>query len=75
MSGACPSCGSTNARMSFSRIGDHGYRVRRRQCLNCEQFFSTVELPEELAERALEPAKADRKAALLLAADVLRSIA
>jgi transcriptional regulator NrdR family protein len=60
VSGAtCPNCGSASVRMSFSRIGEHGFRVRRRQCQECTSFFSTIELPERLADRALSPSTSD----------------
>jgi transcriptional regulator NrdR family protein len=61
--------------MSFSRLGEHGFRVRRRQCLACNAFFSTVELPEDIAERALNPQKVERRASLMLASKALLDLA
>ena len=44
----CTTCGS-KMRLSYSRIGVHGYRVRRRICTGaeCGDKTSTVELPYE----------------------------
>lgn len=46
-------CGD-EMRMSFSRLGPHGYRVRRRICDSCGAKSSTVELPDNLAALALD---------------------
>jgi hypothetical protein len=69
----CTTCGS-KMRLSYSRIGVHGYRVRRRICTGaeCGDKTSTVELPQDLADRVLDPYRAAQRESVMHAINILR---
>lgn len=46
----CRACGSDKSKVVDSRAQEDGGRWRRRECLVCEQRFSTIEIYVEEAE-------------------------
>ncbi len=41
----CPSCESILTRSRGGGRDDAGHRLRRRQCMDCDLYFTTVEVP------------------------------
>lgn len=41
----CPTCGSILTRSRGGGRDDEGHRLRRRQCMDCGLYFTTVEVP------------------------------
>lgn len=44
----CPFCNSLESKVIDSRPTDDGHVIRRRECINCAQRFTTYEKIEEI---------------------------
>lgn len=41
---ACPNCGSFNNTVVDSRENKHGFRIRSRKCIDCANYWKTIEI-------------------------------
>jgi len=51
----CPFCGGSDTKVTDSRFANEGYQIRRRrECLHCEERFTTYEMAELALPRMIK---------------------